>query len=102
MFNQDKQSVLLKAGKNSLSAVAFSIGGRGYLALALDKTPAEPKEDFWMYDPATNAWTKKADVGGGLRWFSAGFAIGNKGYVGLGTGNTESDEKRDIWEYSPD
>ncbi len=55
-----------------------------------------------MYDPATNAWTKKADVGGSLRWFSAGFAIGNKGYVGLGTGNTESDEKRDFWEYSPE
>jgi hypothetical protein len=100
--NEWAEKAQFQAGKNSMSAVAFSIGGRGYLALALNKTPTGPKEDFWMYDPAANAWTKKADVGGSLRWFSAGFAIGNKGYVGLGTGNTESDEKRDFWEYSPE
>lgn len=41
-------------------------------------------EDWWQYDPATNAWTQKADYLGGPMYHSAGFTIGNKGYVGTG------------------
>jgi hypothetical protein len=55
-----------------------------------------------MYDPAFDTWTKKADVGGDLRWFGSGFAIGNRGYVGLGTGGTFAQQKKDFWEYTPE
>ncbi len=41
-------------------------------------------EDWWEYDPATNAWTQKADYGGGLMYHASGFTIGNLGYVGTG------------------
>src|SRR5215203_418000 len=89
-------------GDKAMSAAAFAIGNKGYVAVAVAKTPADPKNDFWMYDPGTNAWTKKTDVGGGLRWFGSGFAIGNKGYVGLGTGDTYAQKKKDFWEYTPE
>lgn len=41
-------------------------------------------DDWWEYDPATNAWTQKADYMGGICYHPAGFAIGNYGYVGTG------------------
>jgi hypothetical protein len=89
-------------GANVMSAVAFAIGNKGYVAVSKVKDPPEPKDDFWMYDPATNTWIKRTDVGGGLRWFGSGFAIGNKGYAGLGTGSTIYQHKKDFWEYSPE
>lgn len=89
-------------GIKAMSAVAFSIGSKGYVAVSVYDHQDSPRDDFWMYDPATDFWIKKADVGGGLHWFGSGFAIGNKGYVGLGTGNTAVDLKNDFWEYTPE
>ena len=42
-------------------------------------------KDFWEYDPATNAWTQKADFGGTARYGAVGFSIGSKGYIGTGS-----------------
>ncbi|MDQ3189970.1 MAG: T9SS type A sorting domain-containing protein [Bacteroidota bacterium] len=44
---------------------------------------------------AQDAWTQKADVGGGLRNDGVGFSIEDKGYIGLGT------NQFDFWEYDP-
>ncbi|NRA13198.1 MAG: T9SS type A sorting domain-containing protein [Crocinitomicaceae bacterium] len=41
-------------------------------------------EDWWEFDPATSAWTQKANYGGGLCYHSAAFSIDNIGYVGTG------------------
>lgn len=41
-------------------------------------------EDWWEYDPATNAWTQKANYGGGINYHATGFTIGDYGYVGTG------------------
>ena len=41
-------------------------------------------EDWWEYDPATNAWTQKADYAGGINYHAACFTIGEYGYVGTG------------------
>lgn len=41
-------------------------------------------DDWWEYDPASNAWTQKADYMGGICYHPTGFAIGNFGYVGTG------------------
>jgi hypothetical protein len=45
-------------------------------------------EDFWEYDPATNTWKKKMDLGNGTsdnyRYGAVGFSIGTKGYIGTG------------------
>jgi N-acetylneuraminic acid mutarotase len=40
--------------------------------------------DWWEYDPATNAWAQKADYMGGICYHAAAFTIGNYGYVGTG------------------
>jgi N-acetylneuraminic acid mutarotase len=58
------------------------------------------RKDFWEYDPATNAWTQKADFRGGARYGATGFSIGSKGY--LGTGRDENlFPFKDLWEYDP-
>ena len=85
-----------------MSAVAFSIGAKGYVAVSMLDRQESPRDDFWMYDPTANNWTKKADVGGGLHWFGSGFAVGGKGYVGRELGNTYDDQKKDFWEYPPE
>ncbi len=41
-------------------------------------------DDWWEFDPATNAWSQKADYLGGICYHAAGFTIGDIGYVGTG------------------
>lgn len=59
-------------------------------------------DDWWEYDPATNAWTQKADYMGGICYHASGFTIGNYGYVGTGRispgGNTLV---KDFFRYDP-
>lgn len=58
--------------------------------------------DWWEFDPATNAWTQKADYMGGPCYHAAGFTIDNFGYVGTGRisplGNTLV---TDFYRYDP-
>jgi len=78
------------------SAVAFSIGNKGYVGTGLE---VNGSSDFWEFDPATNAWTQIANFGGGVRYGAVAFSIGNKGYVGTGYGSFGT--KSDFWEYDP-
>ena len=89
-------------GAGAMSAVVFAINNKAYVAVGVSRNPPEPKNDFWVYDPSTNSWAQRTDVGGGVRWFGSGFAIGEKGYVGLGTGNTVFQQKNDFWQYTPE
>ncbi len=65
------------------AAIAFSMNGKGYVAggYSSTKTPGI-FSDLWEYDPATNAWTRKADVpvkngvAGGV-----GFSLNGYGYI---------------------
>ncbi len=70
----------------------FVIGTKLYLGTQ------DVSQNFWEYDGSTNAWTQKADFGGGARSGAVGFAIGNKGYRGTGAGGKRM---RDLWEYDP-
>ena len=80
-------------------ASGFSIGNKGYLGTGYDPV-TEYKKDFWEYDPATNAWTQKADFGGSLRYDATSFSIGNKGYIGAGY-DPNAGYMNDFWEYDP-
>jgi gliding motility-associated-like protein len=62
---------------------SFSIGGKGYL-VAGGIGPVVYTGDVWEFDPATNAWSQKANFGGGTNSSSASFVIGNKGYICCG------------------
>jgi len=89
-------------GGERWSAVGFSIGDRGYVgtgSFGPDYRSLTYLQDFWEYNPATNAWTKKADVPGRTRECAVGFSIGNKGYVGTGRNRTVS--PKDFWQYDP-
>ena len=88
-------------GQPRVGAVSFSIGTKGYLGtgLLVFGPPAVRINDFWEYDPATDVWTPKSNVGTFVRAFGVGFSIGNKGYIG--TGNNGSILTKDFWEYNP-
>lgn len=59
-------------------------------------------DDWWEYDPSTNAWTQKADYMGGDCYHAAGFTIGNIGYVGTGrTSAIGSILVQDFFKYDP-
>jgi N-acetylneuraminic acid mutarotase len=58
--------------------------------------------DWWEYDPSSNAWSQKADYGGGPVYHASGFVIGNFGYLGTGritaSGNNLT---QDFFRYDP-
>jgi N-acetylneuraminic acid mutarotase len=91
--------------RNFITGTVFTISNNAYAAIGVylepEDAPAE-RADFWQYNPDTNAWTKKPDAGGGIRWFGSSFAIGSKGYLGLGNGGMYGSSKKDFWEYAPD
>jgi Galactose oxidase, central domain len=79
-------------------AVAFSIGGKGYVGTGID-TDLNRLTDFWEYDPATDSWKKIADFVE-ARSGCIAFSIGDRGFVGTGINNLSS-PKSDLWEYLP-
>jgi len=79
-------------------ASSFSIGNKGYIGTGLDVSGAYTN-DFWEYDPLTNAWTQVANFAGTARYMASGFSIENKGYIG--TGHDSSSYKKDFWEFDP-
>ena len=76
------------------AAVCFSIGTKAYTGTGSDGVA---KNDFWEYDPTSNAWTQKANFG--ARQGAVGFSIGTKGYAG--TGHDGNAYKQEFWEYDP-
>jgi N-acetylneuraminic acid mutarotase len=94
-------SWIQKASLNSARhlAVAFSIGTKGYLGTGYNNSVSPYFfNDFWEYDPTTNAWTQKANFSGSGRYAAVGFSIGAKGYIGTGY---DGSYKNDFYEYDP-
>lgn len=90
-------------GDERSSATGFSIGNKGYIGTGYNDDfwfgPLIHYGDFWEYDPDTDTWTRKADLGGVARYHATGFSIGNKGYIGTGY---NWGYKNDFWGYTPD
>lgn len=80
------------------AAIAFAIGDTIYFGGGSTGSTA-----FYKFDPATNTWTRKANIP--QRAFGVSFAIGSKGYVALGQsdpqGNGQASVTNDLWEYDP-
>jgi len=79
-------------------AVGFVLSDKFYFGTGYDLNGAV-RDDFWMYDPSTNAWTQKADFGGASRAGGIGFALSSYGYIGLGYNG--STYLKDFWRYDP-
>lgn len=101
-------------GKPRSDAFAFTIGKKSYVGGGRSFTANfyNSLKDFWEFDPATNAWTQKADLPGLSTEGAASFVIGNKGYITSGYhfytvlgGPIDSSQLSrylpDTWEYDP-
>ena len=63
------------------NATAFSIGNYGYVGVGYDAVNVY--KDFYRYDPAFHAWSRKADFHD-PRYDAVGFGLQGKGYIGTG------------------
>lgn len=79
------------------SAVAFSIGTKGYVGTGYNGFT--PMGDFWEYDSSSNAWRQIADFAGSARYDAVAFGILNYGYVS--TGYDGANPQKDFWQYDP-
>lgn len=94
LFSQPGTWVQKASGYGATASINFSINGKGYFGLTASSNT------FWEYDPATDAWTQKADFPGLSRHANVSFSTDTKGYVGGGISQFGAwlDE---FWEYDP-
>ena len=85
-------------GGDRTGAVAFSVNGKGYLALGTDCNFV-PYQDVWMYDPNGDIWSQVSYFPGAPRRFAVAFTIAGKAYIA--TGDNGGSMCKDIWEYAP-
>ena len=82
-------------------ASSFTIVNKGYIGLGHINSGVDVEyEDFWSYDPASDAWTQIANYPEGRCYHAASFVIGNKAYVGSGRLENGSYSKK-FFEYDP-
>ena len=81
-------------------AASFAIGDKGYVGIGHTNGTGTNVvyNDWWEFDPATNAWTQKANYPIGNYGVST-FVIGNKGY--MGGGNIGGWGGGSFYEYKP-
>jgi N-acetylneuraminic acid mutarotase len=77
-------------------AASFELNGFGYIGTGYNGTA---KNDFWKYDPASNAWTQMSNFGGSARYGAVGFSVNGFGYIG--TGYSSPSYVKDMWKYDP-
>ena len=85
-------------GAKREGAVAFVIDNKAYVGTG--NSNATDQKDWFVFDPAQNLWTRKADFISDqsiARSYGVGFAMNGKGYVTLGTGSSG----RTVWQYDP-
>lgn len=88
------------------SAVAFSINGKGYVALGKRNVRTNFLKDCWEYDPLTNLWTPKDSFPGAARVKAIAQVVDSIAYVGLGFGNEDgvyldAGYYNDFWAFNP-
>jgi N-acetylneuraminic acid mutarotase len=94
------------SGNKRRGASTFVIDDVVYLGLGVNSGTYQV--DFWMFDPATEAWTRKRDIDQNdtddysynddyviVRSNASSFSMNGYGYVGCG------ESTRSIWEYDP-
>ncbi|MEO5570571.1 MAG: hypothetical protein ABIT08_07845, partial [Bacteroidia bacterium] len=83
--------------RSGAACYADPVNGKGYAGLG-QNTIGTFYQDWYQYDPATNAWTPKATFTGGLRTLACGVFVGAYGYVGMGV-NSSNVDANDLWQY---
>ncbi len=92
-------------GQERTSAVGFAIQDKGYFGtgelLISTSLNSIAVNDFWEYNPSSDAWTQKANIGDSVRKEACGFALSGLGYIGTGRNSNTNDDTDDFWEYTP-
>ncbi len=86
-----------------IAAIAFSINGKGYVGqgyASFNSSNVTYLKDTWEYNPVTNAWTQKADMGVSGRYGAFCFVIGNVAYAGGGYASNSPLYRYDCWRYN--
>lgn len=88
-------------GAKRMGAVAFVIDGKAYAGTGNNSGTVQ--KDWYVYDPAQDLWTQKADFtsdqGSSIaRSYGVGFAINGKGYITTGEGSSGNTT---VWQYDP-
>ncbi len=85
------------AGLAVENAVAFAVGGKGYVCLGRTAYNTTYTKTVYEYNPTNNTWVKKGDFPGAARTASISFVINGTGYVGLGGFAV----LKELWQYNP-
>ncbi len=78
-------------------AAGFSIGNKGYIGTGVNSSGTK-LNDFWEYDPETNAWTQKANATFTGRSNATSFTLEGKGYL---VGGYTTSFTKNLLEYDP-
>src|SRR6185369_15585447 len=78
---------------NREQCFSFSLGGKGYVGAGV-ALGGFYNFDLYEYNPGTNGWTSKANMGTIQRYGAAAFTLGGKAYVSGGL------TTNDFWEYT--
>jgi N-acetylneuraminic acid mutarotase len=81
---------------------SFVINNKAYVCVGEVNTPTNAYEVSanWEYNPATGAWTQKANFPGTARQTAFSFALNGMGYVGGGQSGYAT-VYNDMWRYNP-
>jgi N-acetylneuraminic acid mutarotase len=94
-------------GTGRVKAIAAVVNGNAYVGLGYCReiggfpVAAAYLSDFWMYDPITDKWTRKADFPSKYTNGCTSFVYNNEIYVSFGF-NGAGGSPREFWKYNPD
>jgi N-acetylneuraminic acid mutarotase len=77
--------------------ISFSLAGKGYVGTG--KNSEGGSLQLWAYEPASNTWSRKANLPGDPRNESAAFTLGDRAYI-VG-GYFDGKFLSDVWIYDP-
>jgi gliding motility-associated-like protein len=80
------------------AAAGFSIASKGYIGIGVGNSGYN--NDFFSYDPFTDAWSQIASYPKQSKQSAVGFSLGNLGYV-IGGNNGIPTERKDVYAYDP-
>jgi len=87
-----------------VKAMAAVLNGKAYVGLGFNRYEGAYSggtlQDFWMYDPVTDSWSRKADFPSTATDACVSFVWNNSIYVGAGfNGSAYTNE---FWKYNPE
>jgi len=91
-------------GLARVKAMAAVVNGQAYVGLGFNISlgvynDSACLKDFWMYDPITDVWTKKADFPSNFTDACAGFVFNNSIYVTSGFNGANFNNE--LWKFIP-